>query len=180
MLTGFGVYHGRFNFRSSGSGEKVITGEHMIPYPSSGPGGPSEIPVAISLTEFHLLLLYPSKILALSTLNNEIVFEQGFKERFGEMRGMVTDGYAPGSVYPLIWLFSNRYDHLCLWCTRASGIILPQPSFVQWRIPAESTGGRPRCLEDLPANCEAQRWKVVRDRSLLLQGSIARLMSFRS
>ena len=90
----------------------------MIPYPSQSMAAsstaPPEPPVAISMTEFHVLLLYPSKLLAISKLNQEIVFEQGVKERFGEMRGMVTDAGPPGTQYPLIWLFSNR----CVTCNQ--------------------------------------------------------------
>jgi hypothetical protein len=116
------VYFGRLSFKSKSSGEKIVTGERMIPYPSqstaasASSSGVPDAPVAISMTEFHILLLYPSKLLAICKLNQEIVFEQGFKERFGEMRGMVTDAGPPGSPYPLIWLFSNRCG--CSACAR--------------------------------------------------------------
>lgn len=108
------MYFGRLSFKSKSGGEKIVAGERMIPYPSQSMAASStatpEPPVAISMTEFHVLMLYPSKLLAISKLNQEIVFEQGFKERFGEMRGMVTDAGPPGTQYPLIWLFSNRCD----------------------------------------------------------------------
>lgn len=135
--TGHGIYHGRMSFKSrGGAADKVVSGEKVWPYPAPVPGAPDtdRLPVSIGLTEFHFLLLFPSRLLAVSKLSGEVVFEQGFKERFGEMRGMVTDGCIPGSVVPFVWLFSSRYgtavpcfhcvalaDSLCCRCVDGGG-----------------------------------------------------------
>jgi hypothetical protein len=36
------------------------------------------------------------------------MFEQGFTERHGEMRGMMVDACPPEDMYPLIWVFSQK------------------------------------------------------------------------
>ena len=48
---------------------------------------------------------------ALSKVTGDIVFEQGFADRFGpgEMRGMVVDVGAPSRYHPLVWVYSNKY-----------------------------------------------------------------------
>lgn len=148
------MYHARLTFKSrSVGGDKIVAGEKVIPYPataaSTAAGLPSksEIPVAISLTEFHYLLLYPSKLLAISKLSGEVVFEQGFKERFGEMRGMVTDPCSPGNTMPVVWLFSNRSDVRCLLMFR-----VPTRWFTpgQGSLPTEHRSRGSRCMETVP------------------------------
>jgi hypothetical protein len=120
-----------------------VAGEKVVPYPaattSAAPGsaGKAEVPVAISLTEFHYLLLYPSKLLAISKLSGEVVFEQGFKERFGEMRGMVTDPCSPGSTMPVVWLFSNRHVAVFAFATTAQLLfVLVWPCYSLSRVEA--------------------------------------------
>ena len=60
------------------------------------------------MSGYHFLLLYPTKLLALSKITGAITLEQGFSERYGEMRGMITDVNPPSEMYPLIWVFSNK------------------------------------------------------------------------
>jgi hypothetical protein len=115
VLTGFGVYHGQLNLTAGAASENVVSKAKIQRYPASTGDGASkdvpsvsEVPLAIGITDFHFLLLYPARLLALSKINGDIVFEQGFKERFGEMRGMVVDPQPPAGMHPLIWVFSSR------------------------------------------------------------------------
>ena len=52
---------------------------HLLPHPSDknpkSRGGPAG-PVSLALTEFHFLLLCEDRLLAISTLNNQVVFEE--------------------------------------------------------------------------------------------------------
>ncbi len=59
--------------------------------------------------QFHNLLLFPTKLMALSKVTGEIAYEQGFGDRLGEMRGMALALGAPDDVHPLIWVYSARY-----------------------------------------------------------------------
>ncbi len=52
---------------------------------------------------------------AVSKVTGDVVFEQGFADRFGpgEMRGMVVDQGAPRGMHPLVWVFSSRFCGYC-------------------------------------------------------------------
>lgn len=79
-----GIYHGTLNFDSAS--DDMIDGAQLLPYPvfpaspSLSPtrrtpelGGP---PASISLTEFHFILLYKDRVVALSSLNEQMAYEE--------------------------------------------------------------------------------------------------------
>ncbi|KAI9293383.1 hypothetical protein K502DRAFT_293809 [Neoconidiobolus thromboides FSU 785] len=76
-LTGAGIYYGDFIFGSQEKGGNLIENGQLIPYPNQ------EIPLSISLTEFHIILLYEEKIMAISKLNFEVVYKENIPSRFG-------------------------------------------------------------------------------------------------
>lgn len=75
-----GIYHGTLNFDPNS--DDHIDSTQLHPYPSFLPGtspdtshSPPEVPVSISLTEFHFILLYMDRIIGISTLNGKQTYE---------------------------------------------------------------------------------------------------------
>jgi hypothetical protein len=50
----------------------------MLRYPVQEDGATSVAPLSFVLTQFHALLLYPEKFVAVCLLNNEVVFQDVF------------------------------------------------------------------------------------------------------
>ena len=98
-LTGPGIYTGDLIFGSQIAGESVMTDTNLFPYPN-----PANIPIDLLLTEFHLILLYPNKVHAISTLNNSIVWEEQFPKnnKYGTMTGLAYD-----PIEKSCWLYGN-------------------------------------------------------------------------
>ena len=96
-LTGPGVYHGVLNLADQKPGGSVIDSANLLPYPAvavddandrnNGNGGidpVAEIPLSISLTQFHFLLLYRDRIMGISSLDDRLVYEEGLPLKPGE------------------------------------------------------------------------------------------------
>ncbi|KAF9994787.1 hypothetical protein BGZ65_009573, partial [Modicella reniformis] len=78
-LTGAGIYHGNLVFGSQNIGDSVIDTPQLLPYPATrqeSDMSAAEIPIAIALTEFHLILLYKKRVRAVNQLNDQIVFDE--------------------------------------------------------------------------------------------------------
>ncbi|KAN0063802.1 tethering complex subunit [Thecaphora frezii] len=87
-LTGPGVYHGLVSYSDQDVGDSVIDSANLLPYPAvalegSGDGGDgsggqtiAEIPLSIALTEFHFILLYQDRVMAISSLDDQVIFEE--------------------------------------------------------------------------------------------------------
>ena len=79
-FTAPGIYHGTLNFDPNF--DDHIDSTQLHPYPMFSLGETSgtspsaaEIPVSISLTEFHFILLYRDRIVGISTLNGKQTYE---------------------------------------------------------------------------------------------------------
>lgn len=78
-----GVYHGNLNHDSNS--DDLIDGAQLLPYPifpsspSVSPSRnvtiPNNIPISMVFTEFHFVLLYRDRVVAVSTLNEEVTYE---------------------------------------------------------------------------------------------------------
>ena len=78
-----GIYHGTLNFESTS--DDLIDGAQLLPYPtfpqqvSYSPSGRSpelgEVPFSMALTEYHFLLLYRDRVVGVSTLNEQLTYE---------------------------------------------------------------------------------------------------------
>jgi len=73
-----GIYHGTLNFDPNS--DDHIDSTQLHPYPAVSPDAPpgtsaAEVPVSISLTEFHFILLYRDRIVGISTLNGKQTYE---------------------------------------------------------------------------------------------------------
>jgi hypothetical protein len=66
-------------FGSQNPGESVVQDASLLSYVD-----PKDPPISLVLTEFHYLLLYSTKIQAISVLNKEVVWEESFRTVRGE------------------------------------------------------------------------------------------------
>jgi vacuolar protein sorting-associated protein 18 len=74
---GPGIYHGSFNFESKS--DDFIDAADVLPYPTlsgSSPSVPPEIPISITLTEFHFIILYRDRIVGVCHLDNKLAYEE--------------------------------------------------------------------------------------------------------
>lgn len=122
MLTGVGLYTARVTVNSYN--EITATDPKLLPYPRVAGGGgdgaegeddsrdpnASNIPISLALTPFHFVLLYRNRLLAVSRISGDVVFEQALtEERFGSMRSLVVDSSPrEGSGAPVL-VFSDRF-----------------------------------------------------------------------
>jgi hypothetical protein len=92
-----GIYHGSLNFASAS--ESLIAGASLLTYPPSyGP------PISLLLTEFHFVLLYADRVLALSTLDERVVYEEILPLKPGEVpRALVAD-----PVRKTYWVYTDQ------------------------------------------------------------------------
>jgi len=97
-LTGPGVYFGGLDFQRSQSKDNITIDTRLLPPTEIKP----ESPMAIGVTEFHCILLYPNRFEAICTLNDEEIFAEHFPSRYGSALGMCTD-----YVRRTIWVFTE-------------------------------------------------------------------------
>lgn len=65
-------------------------------------------PLAIALTQFHILLAYADTIKGVCLLNEEIVYEDNYNEAFGKLINVVKDVRTGNTVFSLLqqrWKF---------------------------------------------------------------------------
>jgi hypothetical protein len=73
-LTGVGLFHGNLLFSSQVSGDNVSSDTALLPYPPSKlPGTLPRPPLSLRITEFHFLLVFEDRFLAIGRLNEQIV-----------------------------------------------------------------------------------------------------------
>ncbi|GAA5972280.1 hypothetical protein JCM11641_002389 [Rhodosporidiobolus odoratus] len=91
-MTEPGIYHGHLAFPSSSSsdlipGEGIIDSASLIPYPSfpsslsdnddeDGASSASNMPVSMALTEFHFVLLFRDRVVAVDQLTDRVVYSE--------------------------------------------------------------------------------------------------------
>ncbi|RKP09914.1 Pep3/Vps18/deep orange family-domain-containing protein [Thamnocephalis sphaerospora] len=139
-LVGPGVYHGNLVFGSQAAGDSVIDNAKLLPYPprlhQTPPTGP-DAPLSFALTEFHFVMLFNDRLLAVCQLNNEVVYEEPLAIDL-DYRRLVVDpikrtywAYTGASIYELIvededrdvwrlYLKSRAYDTALRFCKDAS------------------------------------------------------------
>jgi hypothetical protein len=67
-LTGAGIYAGRLTFGNQGEGDEVAGNAQLFPL--------GEAPISIASTEFHFIVLFETKVIAICNLNHAVVYEQ--------------------------------------------------------------------------------------------------------
>ncbi|GAB6018607.1 Vacuolar protein sorting-associated protein 18 like protein [Chamberlinius hualienensis] len=83
-----GVLCGGLDYSGSVGIDSVTTETKLISYPKQEVSQP---PLAIVLTEFHVLVLYPDRVKGICVLNEQLVFEDVYTETYGNMVTIVKD-----------------------------------------------------------------------------------------
>ncbi|GJJ08739.1 hypothetical protein Clacol_002958 [Clathrus columnatus] len=105
-----GIYHGEIKYTSASPVDGLIESPKLIPFPNlEGPTAAmgnkplSQAPIAIALTQFHFLLLYQDKIVAVCNLNDRVVYEESLPLRPNEeVRGLVVD-----HIRKTYWIYTD-------------------------------------------------------------------------
>ncbi|GAA6004427.1 hypothetical protein JCM10207_000722 [Rhodosporidiobolus poonsookiae] len=85
-MSGPGIYHGHLSFPTSDlpPGEGIIDSASLIPYPSlpssssspSSKNDPPPQPLSMALTEWHFVLLYADRLVAVEVLTDRVVYDE--------------------------------------------------------------------------------------------------------
>jgi vacuolar protein sorting-associated protein 18 len=65
------MYHGTLNFETMS--DDLIDNAGLFPYPDDQS---AEAPVSSSLTEFHFILLYKDRVVAVNSLDEKLAYEE--------------------------------------------------------------------------------------------------------
>ncbi|RPD81956.1 hypothetical protein L226DRAFT_528166 [Lentinus tigrinus ALCF2SS1-7] len=107
-----GIYHGNLDFESTS--DDLIDGAQLLPYPTvaSSPSlsptrqnvASNVVPLSMSLTEFHFLLLYRDRVLGVSNLNQQLAYEELLPLKPNEqVRGLTAD-----PVRKTYWVYTDQ------------------------------------------------------------------------
>ena len=77
-LVGVGIFHGELIFGAQNAFDRVTAYETLTQFPSSSKSKERFTPLSILITDFHWIVLYSTKIQAISKLNEQIIYEQYF------------------------------------------------------------------------------------------------------
>nr|XP_026695437.1 vacuolar protein sorting-associated protein 18 homolog [Ciona intestinalis] len=117
-MTAEGVYIGEIKLPSmvetstSIQQRSLITNARLVHYPDTAADNTNPFAdnsgevLNIVLTEFHLLLLYSDRLKVICSLNEQLIFEDVYSSRYGQLRGLVKDpaqgtiwAYTDGAVF---------------------------------------------------------------------------------
>ncbi|KAF9569895.1 DigA protein [Agrocybe pediades] len=101
-LTGAGIYHGSLNLDSDS--EDHIDNAALLPYPQISDINPSEVPLSLSLTEFHFLLLYSDRIVGICNLDDNLTYEERLPLKAKE----TVIGLAADPVRRTYWVYTDQ------------------------------------------------------------------------
>jgi hypothetical protein len=71
-LFGAGIYHGSLNFDN----ETVVSDVVVTPFPDKESVGTASAPFAMALSEFHFILAYSDRLVALNRLDGRLVWNE--------------------------------------------------------------------------------------------------------
>ncbi|XP_078486293.1 vacuolar protein sorting-associated protein 18 homolog [Ciona intestinalis] len=109
-MTAEGVYIGEIKLPSmvetstSIQQRSLITNARLVHYPDTAADNTNPFAdnsgevLNIVLTEFHLLLLYSDRLKVICSLNEQLIFEDVYSSRYGQLRGLVKDP-AQGTIW---------------------------------------------------------------------------------
>ncbi|XP_055900557.1 vacuolar protein sorting-associated protein 18 homolog isoform X1 [Biomphalaria glabrata] len=98
-MAGPGIYYGDINVSGS-SPSSVLANTKLMSYGKNEETKTSK-PLSMILTEFHVLVLYPDCVKAISNLNEELVYDDPYPDRVGRLVGICKD-----VLKGTIWTFS--------------------------------------------------------------------------
>lgn len=125
-LTGPGIYHGLISYGDQQVGDSVIDSANLLPYPAMALYSPdgenegemvAEIPLSAALTEFHFVLLYRDRVMAISSLDDHVVFQESLPLQPNErVIGTAVDTtrgsywlYTDSSIFELVITEEDRH-----------------------------------------------------------------------
>ncbi|KAF8922731.1 Pep3/Vps18/deep orange family-domain-containing protein [Mucidula mucida] len=95
-MTGLGIFHGNLNFQSTS--DDFIDAADVLPYP----GG--DVPLSIALTEFHYIVLYRDRVVAICQLDDKVSWEEPLPLKPGEeIHGIVAD-----PIRSTYWIYTDQ------------------------------------------------------------------------
>ncbi|KAI0094977.1 Pep3/Vps18/deep orange family-domain-containing protein [Irpex rosettiformis] len=111
-MTAPGIYHGNLNYESVS--DDLIDGAQLLPYPiipvspsltpGRSNGNEPTLPFSLIFTEFHFVLLYRDRVMAVSILNEQVTFEDILPLKPNEqVQGITTD-----PVRKTYWLYTDQ------------------------------------------------------------------------
>uniref|UniRef100_A0A8B9SFC1 Vacuolar protein sorting-associated protein 18 homolog n=1 Tax=Anas platyrhynchos TaxID=8839 RepID=A0A8B9SFC1_ANAPL len=98
-MMGNGVLYGNLDYSRPDS---ILSDERVWVYPSDIDITVNK-PISIVLTQFHFLLLLPDRVKAVCTLNEQVVFQDLFLEKFGTLTRMIKD-----PTVQQIWIHTEK------------------------------------------------------------------------
>lgn len=100
-MVGPGMYCGSIETSGASGPQSVTVETKLVPYPWEEKER-HVTPLALVLTEFHVLVLFPDRLKAISVLNDQLIFDDIFPEKFGRLVSMCRD-----PVAGTIWAFTS-------------------------------------------------------------------------
>lgn len=101
-LTGPGIYFGNIDVTGSAGPNSVMANAKLIPY-SKDVEEHGVNPITMVLTEFHMLIVYPSRVRAVCSLNEQVIFDDVIPERFSRLLGICKD-----PIRGTIWSYTSQ------------------------------------------------------------------------
>ncbi|RHY78201.1 hypothetical protein DYB34_002015, partial [Aphanomyces astaci] len=102
VLTAQGVFNGEFAISAKSSIDNIWTNCDILSFPHQGEKSPV-LPVAMAMTEYHVILLYSKFVQVLCKLDGSIVLEESFDPRVGTVTGLAYD-----PTFNTFWILSER------------------------------------------------------------------------
>ncbi|KAK3612565.1 hypothetical protein CHS0354_024553 [Potamilus streckersoni] len=102
-MTGPGVYYGIIDLSGKQGPYSVTCDTQLMRYPKEADQYSVIHPRSMVLTEFHVLLLFYDRIKAFCLLNEQLIFDEPFPERFGKLTGICKDPLKGN-----IWVFTPQ------------------------------------------------------------------------
>ncbi|KDQ63405.1 hypothetical protein JAAARDRAFT_147697 [Jaapia argillacea MUCL 33604] len=101
-MTAPGVYHGTLNFQSIS--DDLIDSASLLPYPVFPNSPAGDVPQSIALTEFHFVLLFKDRIVAVCNLDEKLTYEELLPLKPNEeVRGLTAD-----PVRKTYWVYTDQ------------------------------------------------------------------------
>jgi len=101
-MTAVGIYCGRLDLTCSSGPHSVTVDTRLIQYQRGEDDRPDR-PLSIVLTEFHVLILFADRMNVMCLLNEQLIYNDLFTDRFGSLLGLCRD-----PVKQTIWAFTPK------------------------------------------------------------------------
>jgi len=101
-MTGTGVYCGNIDLSCASGPHSVTADTKLIQYQRDEDERP-DAPLSIVLTEFHILVLFADRMKVVCSLNEQLIYNDLFTDRFGALLGLCRD-----PVKETIWAFTPK------------------------------------------------------------------------